>query len=141
MGDTQPDREPEPEIALRQLFAEDDRVSEGWNIAWQVENRGAHPLKILAVRLPHGQFKSEEARFRPALELDSGTSSCFDTLVHCQEPPGLVTENAFAIFLVEWLGQTWRIFVRLRVSINSSGEPETATELVTTQRVGFSGVA
>jgi hypothetical protein len=139
MGGTQPDRE--PEIVLRQLFAQRDGESEDWNIGWQVENRGAHPLRILAVRLPHGQFKSEEVRLQPALDLDSGTSASFATLVFCQEPPGLVTENAFAIFLVDWLGQTWRIFVRLRVSINSSGEPETAIELVTTQRVGFSGLA
>ena len=58
----------------------------------------------------------------------------------CDEPAGAVIENGFLILLVEWLDKQWRIFVRLRVIINQEGEPETATELITTQQVGFSGV-
>jgi hypothetical protein len=53
---------------------------------------------------------------------------------------GLVTENAFVIFSVNWLGEPWRVFVRLRVMMTSDGRPETATELITAQKVGFSEV-
>ena len=60
--------------------------------------------------------------------------------VSCAEPAGAVIENGFLILLVEWLKDRWRIFVRLRVTINQQGVPETATQLITTQRVGFSGV-
>jgi hypothetical protein len=60
--------------------------------------------------------------------------------VACNEPAGAVIENGFLILSVEWLDKQWRIFVRLRVIINEEGVPETATELITTQRVGFSGV-
>jgi hypothetical protein len=60
--------------------------------------------------------------------------------VLCDEPAGSIVENAFLILLVEWLEASWRLFVRFRVTIGQQGEPETATELITTQRVGFSGV-
>ena len=53
---------------------------------------------------------------------------------------GLVTENAFVIFNVNWSDEPWRIFVRIRVTMNLDGRPETETEAITTQRVGFSGI-
>ena len=109
-------------------------------MGWRVENKGAYPLQIRAVRLPHGQFKAGEHRFEPALDLAPGESDQFQLAVRCEEPPGPVTENAFVIFSVIWFGEAWRIFVRIRVVINVQGKPETATELITTQKVGFSGV-
>ncbi len=136
----QTETEATPEVALRQVSTEPDRVKRFWSIAWVVENKGAHTLEIFAVRLPHGQFKSEEHRFEPALKLAAGQSDEFKTLVRCDEPAGLVTENAFVIFSVIWSEQAWRIFVRIRVVVNSEGEPVTVTESVTTQMAGFSGV-
>jgi hypothetical protein len=124
---------------LRQHAIWGDRAN-GWNIAWRVENDGADPLKISAVRVPHGQFKAEERRFTPPLELGPGQNREFQTLVHCDEPTGLVTENAFVIFSVIWRGQAWRIFVRLRVVMIPEGKPETVIELITTQKVGFSAM-
>jgi hypothetical protein len=126
-----------PDIKLSQGATEGDRAG-GWNIAWLVENAGADPLEILAVRLPHGQFKAEERRFAPPLELGPRQSHQFKILVHCDEPAGLVTENAFVIFSVIWRAQPWRIFVRIRVAMASDSKPATAIELVTTQRIGFS---
>jgi hypothetical protein len=113
---------------------------ECWSIDWLVENKSANILHILAVRLPHGQFKSDERRFDPALDLSAGERKQFQTFVHCDEPAGLLTENAFVIFSVNWLGKPWRVFVRLRVTVTADGRPQTATELITTQRVGFSEV-
>ena len=75
------------------------------------------------------------------MDLNGGEEVQFRTLVRCDEPSGLVTENAFVIFYVIWRGEPCRIFVRLRVVVNSDGQPETATELTTTQKVGFSGVS
>ena len=131
----------EPKLALRQLALAGDAAAKIWNIRWQIDNLGSDALKIVSVRLPHGQFKSDEQRFDPSLELAGGESKEFRSLVHCQEPAGLVTENAFVIFHCQWRGEAWRIFVRLRVTVTASGEPETATELVTTQKVGFSGTS
>ena len=130
----------EPQIVLTQVSAERHGVMERWNIDWLVENKSANTLHILAVRLHHGQFKSDERRFDPAIELTAGEGRQFQTFVHCNEPAGLVTENAFVIFSVNWLGEPWRIFVRLRLVMTSDGRPETATELITAQKVGFSVV-
>jgi hypothetical protein len=52
----------------------------------------------------------------------------------------LVTENAFVILQIKWRGAPWRIFVRVRVIVNKKGEPNATTELITTQKVGFTGV-
>jgi len=131
----------EPKIALRQLSVARNAATGCWNIRWKVENLGSDTLKILSARLPHGQFKADEQQFTPALELSGGGSEQFQSLVHCDEPPGLVSENGFVIIHCQWRGEAWRIFVRIRITVNASGEPETATESSTNQKVGFSGIS
>jgi len=131
----------EPKIVLRQLLVARDAATNGWNIRWEVENFGSDTVNILSARLPHGQFKSDEVRFTPPLELSGGGSEQFQSLVHCAEPAGPVTENAFVIFHCQSRGDAWRIFVRIRVTVKTDGEPETATELITNQKVGFSGIS
>jgi hypothetical protein len=129
-----------PEIALLQGPVNHTGGMDRWSIGWAVTNTGASRLIVVAVYLPHGQFKSDEHRFEPALDLAPGESRQFRLAVRCDEPVGLVTENAFVIFSAIWLEEAWRIFVRIRVVMNGQGEPETATELITSQKVGFSGV-
>jgi len=129
-----------PEIELEQVSVERNGVRESWSIGWRITNRGVHVLYIQSVRLPHGQFKAQEQSFEPALMLSSGQDARFQTAVRCDEPAGLVTENAFLIFQVMWLGEPWRIFVRVRVDVDSQREPATAVELITTQKIGFSRV-
>jgi hypothetical protein len=125
---------------LRQISRARDAATGCWNIGWEVENFGTDDLQIASARLPHGQFKSDEQPFTPALQLAGGASQQFHSLVHCHEPAGLVTENAFVIFHCQWRGEAWRIFIRIRVTVTAVGAPETATELITTQKVGFSGI-
>jgi hypothetical protein len=134
------DEERGPEIALRQVAA-GNGATEYWSIGWEVQNRGTKALKLLSARLPHGQFKSEELRFEPALELPPDGREKFEISVHCYEPTGFVTENAFVIFHAIWSGGSWRIFARIRVEVDSGGVPEVATESITTQKVGFSGIS
>ena len=88
--------------------------------------------------MSHGKFRSEERFFDPPLQAAAGKAATIEMPVLCDEPVGAVIENGFLILLVEWLDKHWRIFVRLRVIVNQQGVPETATELITTQRVGFS---
>ena len=133
-------REAPPEITLRQVATEIDAVTGALSIAWVITNTGPERLEILSVRLPHGQFKSDVQRFEPALDLRPRQSAQFQTTVRCDEPAGLVTENAFVIFSVICSEEDWRIFVRIRVVMNPERKPETATELITTQKVGFSGI-
>jgi hypothetical protein len=135
------DEEQEPEIALRQVAVTRNGMMEYWSVVWEVENRGTKVLKILAARLPHGQFKSEEVRFDPSLDLAPKASERFQTSVRCNEPSGLVTENAFVIFHVNWSGESWRIFARVRIEVDDIGVPQAVTESISTQKVGFSGVS
>lgn len=129
-----------PQITLEQVSADREGALGSWNIEWRIENVGKHPIQVSAVRLPHGQFKSVERRFEPPIELSAGSNTEVNISVQCHEPPGLVTENAFVIFSVTWLGEEWRIFVRLRVVVTADGKPETAAELITVQKVGFAGI-
>lgn len=128
-----------PRIDLRQTAAEPVGNGE-WNMTFSIENRSAEVLQLAAARLPHGQFRSEEQRFEPPFDLAPGQTVPFLARVHCDEPAGLVTENAFVIYSVLWKGSRWRIFVRIRVVIDADGTPQTNTESITTQKVGFSGI-
>jgi hypothetical protein len=134
-------RESAPEIVLRQLAAARDGATQRWSIAWDIANKGKDSIEIFGVRLPHGQFKSDEHRFDPPLKLAPGANRQFHVGVSCDEPAGLVTENAFVIFAARWSGKARRIFVRIRVIVNAAGKPESETQLITTQQVGFSDVA
>jgi hypothetical protein len=106
------------------VYAHRHPTTDDWSIGWTVENKKAQSLKISSVRLPHGQFKAQEREFELALNLTGGASAEFETLVHCKEPPGLVTENAFVIFYVSWLSASWRIFVRVRVQSMRNWPPK-----------------
>ena len=135
------ERERAPQIALTQVSAKRNQALECWSIGWEIENQGADSLSILSARLPHGQFKSDELLFEPALALASGKKTKFTVPVRCNQPPGLVTENAFVIFQMNWRGEPSRIFVRIRVVVTDDGRPQAETESISTQKVGFSGVA
>ena len=127
-----------PTISVEQVSVSASGDINGWIVEWTIANNGAGRIAILTARLPHGQFKSPEQRFEPPLKLEQGGQVAFRALVHCNEPRGLVTENAFIILQVLWFDEMWRVFVRIRVVVKQSGEPQTAVELITTQRVGFS---
>jgi hypothetical protein len=126
---------------LTQVSVEPEEGRGNWKILWRIANLNSQPLELRAVRLPHGQFKSAEQRFSPAIHLTPDDSAEFEVSVSCDEPAGLVTENAFLIFQVVRLDERWRIFTRVRVTVDAIGTPVATTELITTQRVGFSGVS
>jgi hypothetical protein len=130
----------EPKVAVEELDRNSKVELGRWQFQWLIQNLTEQPIKFLAARCPHGQFRSEERFFDPPLQAAAAKTATIEMPVLCDEPAGNVIENGFLILLVEWLDKRWRIFVRLRVTINQQGVPETAPELITTQRVGFSGV-
>ena len=136
----EPVQSAEPQITLTHVSVEPEEGTGNWKILWRVANLNSQPLDLHAVRLPHGQFKSAERRFEPAIVLAAKQDAQFQVFVHCDGPAGLVTENAFLIFQVVRIDERWRIFVRVRVTANSAGTPAATTEWITTQRVGFLGV-
>jgi hypothetical protein len=131
----------EPKIAVQELRRNREIVADRWLFGWRIQNLTRQPAKFLTARCPHGKFRSDERIFDPLLYVAGGKNATIEMSVLCNEPAGTIVENAFLILLVEWLETSWRLFVRFRVKINEKGEPETATELITTQRVGFSGVS
>src|SRR5262249_8376259 len=129
----------EPRIAVEELRRNREIGSDRWLFGWRIQNLTQQPIKFLTARCPHGKFRSNERTFDPPSYIAGGENATIEVPVLCNEPPGTIVENAFLILLVEWLETSWRLFVRFRVTINKKGEPETATELITIQRVGFFG--
>src|SRR5438270_3404863 len=130
----------EPRVELKQIKAYQDRISGQWRIVWALKNLSRQPLRLTSVRFPHQLFKSGENTFEPPIDLNENGEMEFEQLIQCEGGPGLVTENAFAIFYATWLGAPWRIFVRLKVVVNADRNPQATTELITVQKAGFSGV-
>src|SRR5215813_11023023 len=127
-----------PRVRVEQASRRAGAVPDRWLVTWQVRNLGQHPLRLLAVRLPHSRFRSEERELDPAPYLLPDERTQLEFPVACGGPPGTVVENAFLIFRVLWRDEPWRIFARLRVLFDEQGGPQATTEVVTVQRVGFS---
>ncbi|HKA56141.1 MAG TPA: hypothetical protein VKJ47_21015 [Candidatus Binatia bacterium] len=127
-----------PRVRLEQVSRRAGAVPGRWLVAWQVRNLGQYPLRLLAARLPHSRFRSEERELDPAPYLLPDERTQLEFPVACGELSGTVVENAFLIFRVLWQDEHWRIFARLRVLFDEQGGPQAATEVVTVQRVGFS---
>jgi hypothetical protein len=111
-----------------------------WLFRWRVENKTEKAMRLVSVRVPHGKFKAEESKFLAPVEIGAKNSFVLEVAVTCEQPPETVIENAFLILLVDWQESKWRFFVRLQITVNHQGEPDTKTESITAQRVGFSGV-
>jgi hypothetical protein len=131
-----------PKIAVDGICRGRGARSGTWLFGWCIQNLSDQPIKLLAARLPHGRFRSDgEKKFNPALQAAAGDRVQIETAVFSEELPGAVVENAFLILSAEREKQDWRIFVRLRITVNNRGEPQSITELVTTQKVGFSALS
>ena len=130
-----------PQIRVEQVGRCASVESGRWLAEWRVENLTADMIELLAARAPHGKYRSRENEFQPRVKISGSQSARIQLAVSCEEAPGVDIENAFLILLVEWLNARWRIFVRFVVTVDDAGRPATKTELITTQRVGFSGVS
>jgi len=128
----------DPQVLVQQVGSSADSSPGSWLVAWNVRNIGQDPLEIVAGRLPHSQFRAEERQLSRNLFLPPGQSARVEFEVACRGAPGAVIENAFLILSVRWSGQPWRILARMRVVLDEESGPQTITELVTTQRIGFS---
>jgi hypothetical protein len=129
-----------PRVAVEELHRSKEAEHGRWLFAWRLQNLTEEPITFLAARCPHGQFRSEERFFDPPRNAAAGRNAIIEMPVLCDEPAGVVVENGFLILTTEWREDKWRIFVRLRMTVDKEGIPGTAAVLITTQRVGFSGI-
>ena len=127
-----------PQVRVEQVAQHPEPASGWWRVAWHIQNLGQQPLQLLAARLPHSRFRSEECDLTAMPELEPGAGAQLERPIACHELPGTVVENAFLIVRVLWREEPWRIFARLRVVFDEQGGPQTTTEVVTVQQVGFS---
>ena len=130
-----------PKIEVEQVERGASEKLGRWLVKWRVRNVTETPMRLFSVRVPHGKFKAEESEFRPEVKIPARDQFILDRVVACEEPPNTIVENAFLILLVNWQENHWRFFVRLRITVDQQGRPETATESITVQQVGFSGVS
>ncbi|MEX0805057.1 MAG: hypothetical protein WD688_17310 [Candidatus Binatia bacterium] len=112
-----------------------------WLFKWRIQNKTAEPMRCLSVRVPHEKFRARERVFEPPLEVAVGASVILNMAVFCDEPPETIVENAFLILHIDWRQAHWRLFVRLEIRVGTQGAPDTVTESITVQRVGFSGLS
>jgi hypothetical protein len=126
-----------PHVVVEQVSPARAASPGHWSVTWEVQNRRGR-LSIFSGRLPHGRFRCAETELTPARVLGPNESARLEFAVRCEEPPGAVIENAFLILRGDWAEAPWLILARLRVYVGENGAPQSATELITTQRVGFS---
>ena len=127
-----------PQIEVKQISVSKNLAPGRWILTWEIRNLSPARLAIVAARLPHSQFRCAEWKLSPAQEIPPDQSTRLQCAVECLQDPGSVVENAFIILQVLWRDQPWRIFVRLRVSIDAAAAPHSVAESITTQQVGFS---
>jgi len=127
-----------PQVLVEQASRCAGPTSDRWLVVWYIQNLGQHRLQLLAAWLPHSRFRSEERDLVPVPQLLPGERMRLEFPVACSGLPGTVVENAFLILRVLWLEEPWRVFARLRIVFDEQGGPQTTTEVVTVQRVGFS---
>ncbi len=109
-----------------------------WRIAFDVTNRGAGPVALLAAWLPHGRFRCPEQQLAD-LVVPAGATTRLTFEAAFDEPQGTEVENCFVILRVRWREEGWRVMARFTVTAASDGAPLAAARLVTAHQVGFSG--
>jgi hypothetical protein len=136
---TQRHNEPSPRLLIEPASCRAEAAPGQWLAAWRLHNLGQEPVVILSTWLPHDKFANPPLSLDPPVQLAPGGSTVLELPVACNELPGSVVENAFVILRLLWLGQLWRAFVRLRVTVDNSRTPQYSCESITVHPVGFSG--
>ena len=126
-----------PQVRIEQAGRRFDPGSDRWVVTWRLTNLADRSLQILVARLPHRQFRSEARELTP-VPVSPGAGTSLELPVACREAPGAVVENAFLILRVLHGEEQWRVLVRMRVTFDSEGGPESTIEVVTAHPVGFS---
>ena len=127
-----------PEVKVEQGTLVAGSSAHLWVVGWNIHNLGDQPLQILTAQCPHGRFRGDKIELADFPELMPGKTAHLELPVTCNEPPGIVVENAFLLLQAKWRNQLWRILIRLTVTFDEQGAPKGKTEVITTQPVGFS---
>lgn len=124
-----------PRIVIKPLGSAKPE-GDGWRTTWRIVNAEADPVRVISAVAPHAHFRGETALDR---EIRGKGSTQFPLVVQVGGVAGSEIENAFVIVLVQHGDERWRVLARLRVPLEEAGRPRPRVEVVTVQRVGFSG--
>lgn len=112
------------------------RVNGSWRIHWRVTNDVTEPVRLVAVRAPHGRFRADPVD----LNVVVADAAAVDQTLRVEAAPGEEIENAFVVFIAVIDRATWRVLFRVRVRMRADGTPAPIVEATTTERVGLSEV-
>ena len=132
------DRDGGPNLRIEAVSCRSAGQLGQWIASWRIQNLERQPTEVLTVWLPHDKFTSERRNFEPPLHLSGMETLALELPVACQEPPGSVVENAFAILQLLRMGRSWRVFARHLVTVDAAGAPQHHCQAVTVQPMGFS---
>ena len=113
-----------------------ERDGQGWRTRWRVVNEDPRAIHVTAAVAPHSQFRGETPL---DLDVDAGAGAAFELVIDVGGPPRSEIENAFVILSIQRGDERWRVLARVRVPLDGAGRPQPRVEIMTTQRVGFSG--
>ncbi|MEK7862872.1 MAG: hypothetical protein AAB295_06360 [Chloroflexota bacterium] len=119
--------------ALRLEARDAVRVNGSWRVRWRVTNEGPDHARLVALRAPHGRFRSEPVD----LNIVVIESVVVDQTLRIEAAPGEEIRSASVIFVVVSEHETWRVLFRVRVRVEDDGTPAPQVEGVATERVGF----
>jgi len=127
-----------PQLEVEQVSQKASATPGTWLVTWRIRNASNAPLELVDSYLPHGKFRGQRVDQSSASQIESGAVRKIQLPVVFGEPPGTVVENTFLILTAVWRETTWRILVRMTVESDRVGAPRARTELISTQKVGFS---
>lgn len=127
-----------PQLDIDQVSRKVGATPGAWLVTWRIRNTSRAPLELVDSYVPHGKFRGQRVDLSSAHQLVPGAVREIELPVIFGEPPGTVVDNTFLILTTVWRETTWRILVRMTVESDSVGAPMARTELITTQKVGFS---
>lgn len=122
--------------ALRLEAREVTRVNGSWRVHWRVVNEGAEPVRLVAVRAPHGRFRSDPVD----LSLVVTDAAIVDQTLRIEAAPGEELDDAQVVFIAVSERRSWRILFRVRVRMRADGTPAAVVQAMTAERVGFTEV-
>ena len=112
------------------------RVNSAWRVRWRVTNENAEPVRLVAVRAPHGRFHADAVD----LNLVVADSTAVDQTLRIEAAPGEELTDASVVFVVVLERETWRIVFRVRVRLAPDGTAAPVAEAMTADRMALGEV-
>ena len=120
-----------PRLDIEVTACQGAGVPDQWRVSWRIQNLEPQPLEVVAAWLPHDKFHCGRCELNPALTVSANKSEDLELLVFCLEPPSTGVENAYLILQLVWKSQSWRVFARHLVTVDSDGAPNPLCQVIT----------